>query len=233
MTKVAIMQPYFFPYMGYWQLIKEVDLYVVYDDVNYIKGGWINRNRIISKDTVRYINLPMKGASSNKKINEIVVNQDEMGHTVRVLEENYREAPYFLDAMDIIGEVLEYDSLNIATFLTHSIDVICKWLDINTRILISSELEKDNSLKGKDKVIEICKKIGGNQYINAIGGRELYIKDDFEKEGIELCFIKTKDIVYRQYTDSFIPNLSIIDVMMFNSREDIKRMLGLYDIVCG
>lgn len=231
--KIAIMQPYFLPYLGYWQLIEAVEAFVIYDDVNFIKGGWINRNRILIDGKVHYINLPMKGASSNKKINEISVNREEFKHMINVIDAAYRKAPYYEEAMSLIDEIVSYDTNNLAEFVSNSIFVICEYLDIKTKILISSELEKDNSLKGQDKVIDICKRLGADQYINAIGGTGLYNADDFWNSGIQLSFIRGKDISYNQFSMPFFSNLSILDVLMFNIKLDIQGMLNNYDILNG
>lgn len=233
MIKLGIMQPYFFPYIGYWQLIKAVDQFVIYDDVNYIKGGWINRNRILLDNSVKYFNLYMCGSSSNKLINEISVeNRNEIiNKNKRILEAAYHKAPYFNDVMILVDDILYYKNSNLAQFLENSIKLICNYLQIETKIIISSSLIKDNSLKGQDKVIHICNLLGADYYYNAIGGKELYSKKLFQKNGIDLNFLKTECIEYKQFGKNFIPNLSILDVMMFNSVEKIKDFLDKYKLL--
>lgn len=231
--KIGIMQPYFLPYIGYWQLLNAVDKYVIYDDVNYIKGGWINRNRILVNKEAKYFNVKLNGASQNKLINEVEVSLDEVYQKklLKTVEENYKKAPFFSKVFPVIKKIIENKEINLAKYLEYSIKEICSYLDIKTEILISSYLEKNNFLKGKDKVIEICKKLGGTEYYNAIGGQELYSFAEFKSNGIELKFLKTEEIAYQQFNNNFIPFLSILDVMMFNSKEKVKEFLNNYSLV--
>lgn len=231
--KIGIMQPYFVPYIGYWQLLNAVDEYVLYDDVNFIKGGWINRNRILVNGKPTYFNIPMLGASSFKLINEIEVNQDEklIAKNLRIIEAAYKKAPYYNVVYPLIEKILKCNKKSLSEYIYYSTIIICTYLDIDTKIHISSNLKKDCSLKGQDKVIEICKELGATEYYNAIGGQELYSYEDFEKNGITLNFLQTNDINYQQYNNEFVPFLSIIDVMMFNSKEDIKEMLKDFSLI--
>jgi len=230
--KVGIMQPYFFPYIGYWQLINAVDKFVIYDDVNFIKGGWINRNKILVNGQARYINLQMYKASPNKLINEIEVlgNKVYNKKLLKTIESSYRKAPYYSEVYPIIESIIKQDENNLAKYLINSIREVCKYLGISTQILVSSEIEKNNNLRGQDKVIEICKVLRADQYINAIGGIELYSRKDFESNGILLNFLRTKSIRYKQFNDNFLPNLSIIDVIMFNSVQETKRLMEEYEL---
>lgn len=231
--KIGIMQPYFLPYIGYWQLLNAVDKYVIYDDVNYIKGGWINRNRILINKEAKYFNVKLNSASPNKLINEVEVSLDKIYQKklLKTIEENYKKAPFFYEVFPVIQEIIENEETNLAKYLEYSIKEICSYLDIKTKILISSDLEKNNFLKGKDKVIEICKKLDGTEYYNAIGGQELYSFKEFKNNGIELKFLKTELIEYKQLKNQFIPNLSILDIMMFNSKEKIVEFLNNYTLI--
>jgi len=226
------MQPYFFPYIGYWQLINAVDKYVIYDDVNFIKGGWINRNRILMDGEAKMINLQMRGASPNKLINAVEVSGDIIYNKklLKTIENCYKKAPYFLNAFPIIENIITQDNKNLAKYLEYSIRQICEYLSISTELMISSTINKNNNLKAQDKVIEICKIIGAEEYYNAIGGQELYSYEDFAYQNIKLRFLKTEEIKYNQFNNEYAPNLSIIDVMMFNSKEQIKKMLNRYEL---
>ena len=228
--KVGIMQPYFLPYIGYWQLINAVDKYVIYDDVNFINRGWINRNRILLNGKDKMITLSLREASQNKLIKEIelVNNEKEKIKLLKTISQSYQKAPFYNLVYPLIEEILNFKELNLGKFLENSIKKIAEYLEINTTILISSEIEKDNTLKGKDKILDMCKRLGATKYYNAIGGQELYSYDEFKKNGIELNFLKTNEISYIQYKNDFIPNLSILDVMMFNSKEEIKNILENY-----
>lgn len=231
--KLGIMQPYFLPYIGYWQLMNAVDKYVIYDDVNFIKGGWINRNRILVNGKVEYFNLPMIGASPNKLINEVAVNNDPRlaEKRLKTMEMAYGKAPYYQDVADLYREVLTYEADNIAEFIAHSFRCIGDYLGINTEFIISSDIDKDNSLHGQDKVISICKILGATDYYNATGGQQLYDYAAFREHDIQLHFLQTDHIEYPQFGGDFEPNLSIMDVMMFNSVEEIHKMLGAYTLI--
>ena len=231
--KLGIMQPYFMPYIGYWQLMNVVDKYVIYDDVNFIKGGWVNRNRILVNGQPKYFNLPMIGASSFKKINEVCVNNDIklIEKNLRIIEGAYRKAPFFDMVLPIVKDIVYCNKENIAEYIAYSFKIINEYLDISTELLISSALEKDCSLRAQDKVLAICKLLGTTEYYNAIGGQELYSFSDFAEQGIQLKFLKTNNIEYEQFGGKFQENLSIIDVMMFNSRERVKEMLSEFEVI--
>ncbi len=231
--KLGIMQPYFFPYIGYWQLINAVDKYVIYDDVNYIKGGWINRNRILTRGEAKMITLHIKGASQNKHINKIetfteAIHNKNLPATIRSC---YGKAPFYSRVSSVIGNIISQDEKNLAKYLEFSIRQICDYLSIDTEIIVSSTINKNNDLKGKEEVIEICKVLGQDEYINAIGGQELYSYDYFDASHIKLSFLKDKSCKYKQFNNEFVPSLSIIDVMMFNSKYKIKDMLEEYELL--
>lgn len=228
--KVGIMQPYLFPYLGYYQLIKAVDTFVIYDDVNFIKQGWINRNQILLKGEPFMFTMNIKGRSSFKKINEIEVEGNNHKLT-KTIQQAYCKAPYFSDAFPVIAHVLMDKEHNLARYLINSIFTIVKYLNIQVSILVSSDIEKDTSLNGAEKGIYICKKLKSTKYINAIGGQELYSKEMFAENGLILNFIKSKPMVYTQFKNQFVPSLSIIDVMMFNSPTEISMMLDNYELI--
>lgn len=221
------MQPYFIPYIGYWQLINAVDKYVVYDDVNFIKQGWVNRNRILINGEPSFFNIPMLGMSPNKLINQIKVNQDKtlLGKNIRKIQGAYRKAPFYLDIYPLIGNILNCKKENLAEYITESIYIICDYLDIKTELIISSSIKKENNLKGQDKIFEICDILNATEYYNAIGGRDLYSSEKFKERNINLKFLQTGQIQYHQFGNEFQPDLSILDVLMFNSRQTVKGFL--------
>lgn len=230
--KIGIMQPYFFPYLGYWQLINAVDTYVVYDDVAYIKGGWINRNNILINGKANLITLPLEQSSSFKNINEIMVtgNCKQKDKLLKSINFAYAKAPYFNNIMPIIEKLILKDG-DIANLNYNAILEINNYIGINAKILLSSSIDKNNDIRAQDKVIHICKILNADHYINAIGGQELYSKEEFKKNNINLNFLKMKNLEYKQFKNDFVPNLSIIDVMMFNSPEQIKEMLDDYELL--
>lgn len=224
------MQPYLFPYLGYYQLIKAVDTFVIYDDVNFIKQGWINRNRILLNGTDFMFNIILKGASSFKKINEIevVCNNHKL---IATIEQAYRKAPYFNEVYPLLTNILLFKETNLAKYLTNALQATIAYLGINVSILVSSEIEKNKLMKGEDKVIDICKQLMATNYINTLGGQALYSKEKFADYDLILNFIKPKPVVYPQFKNKFVQWLSIIDVMMFNSPETISEMLIQYEIL--
>jgi len=228
--KLAIMQPYFIPYIGYFQLIKAADTFLIYDDVQFIKGGWINRNYMLLNGSKFMFNLILKGASANKLINEISV-QPNQNKLLKTIYHSYNKAPYFESAFPVIENILNYEDKNLAKFIGNSIITICNYSEIDTKIIYSSELEKNNELKAQEKIIHICKLLDADTYINAIGGQELYDKETFKQACIDLKFIKNNSTPYTQFKNEFIPGLSILDVMMFNSVEEINKMLDDYELI--
>ena len=231
--KLAIMQPYFFPYIGYWQLMNAVDRYVIYDDVNYIKGGWINRNRILVNGEPKYFNIPMQGASPYKLINEVGVNNDEklIEKNLRMIEGAYQRAPNYSAVYPLMEKSLRCGQECISDYILASFKIICDYLGIKTELIISSTLEKDCSLKAQDKVLAICELLGATDYWNAIGGQELYSFAGFKERGIKLKFLKTGNVEYVQFGGEFQRSLSIIDVMMFNSKEQVQSILLNYTLI--
>lgn len=224
------MQPYFFPYIGYFQLIDAVDKFVIYDDVNYINRSWINRNYILSNADKTRLTLQLEGASQNRLINQITIgkNREKLLKAIRL---SYAKAPWFLSSLPIISNCLLETEDNLAIYLEAGIKGVSEYLGIQTEWYLSSDIEKDNSLRGQEKILAICRKLGATQYINLPGGRELYTHASFAEQGVELSFIEPSIDQYEQNLDDFIPYLSIIDVMMFNNLQRCKQMVKEYEIV--
>lgn len=230
--KLGIMQPYFFPYIGYWQLMNAVDKYVVFDDANYIKGGWANRNNILLGGKAHRINIFIKNVSDSKLFNETeLLHNSEEKKLLKTISLAYTKAPYYNEVFPLIQDILNNTEICFSKYLIYSFKIVNQYLGITTELITSSELKKDCSLKCADKVMHICKILNADQYYNAIGGTELYNKEIFAQNGIELHFLKTNEITYPQFKNEFVPNLSIIDVMMFNSKEQIKNMLEEFTLV--
>ena len=228
--KLAIMQPYFMPYIGYFQTMAAVDTYVVYDDVQYIKGGWVSRNNIIIGGEKKMFTIILKGASPNKLFNEVEIG-DDFKKFERMLQSAYAKAPYFSEVMPLLHTIFTYDEKSLGKFLLHSYQVLLDYLKIPTQLVLSSDLVKDSTLRGQDKVLNICKNIHATEYYNAIGGQELYDKKVFAEHGIKLSFVQTEQVAYPQFAPEFIPNLSIIDVLMHNGKEGTKQLLNAYKLI--
>ncbi len=229
--KLAIMQPYLFPYLGYFQLIRAVDTFVVYDDVNFIKGGWINRNYILAQSNRQLFTIPLKGASPNRLINGIEVCGVRNKKNIDTIRQCYNKAPQFSDVFPLIENILMQTEQNLARFLDFGLRRVCNYLDLHPRWYISSTFKKDNNLKGQEKILAICEELKITHYINAPGGRSIYDKDVFTSRGIKLSFIQPKTVAYSQFGNEFVPNLSIIDVMMFNSKKQCAKLLEEYELV--
>ena len=228
--KLGIMQPYFLPYIGFFQLIKAVDRYVFADDMNYIKQGWINRNNLLLGGRPFMFNLALIEASQNKKINEINVAEDQT-KILKTIETNYRKAPFFNQVFPMIEDIIRYEDKNLARYVGNSIIKISGYLRLNAEFLYNSDHECEKILKGQERLISNCHIYGAKVYINAIGGTELYDKETFKKAGIDLFFLDTKPIEYKQFNHPFVPNLSILDILMFNSVEETNEFLGKYELL--
>ncbi len=231
--KVAIMQPYFFPYLGYFQLINAVDEFVIYDNIEFTKKGWINRNRILVNGTDALISLPLKKDSDYLHVNERFLADTwevERKKMLNRITESYRKAPHFKEAYAVIQECIMYEDRNLFKFILHSVQTLIQYLNIETNLVISSSILIDHQLISYEKVMAICKERGADMYINPIGGLHLYDKEHFKQNNIELQFQKSNSITYKQFNNEFVPWLSIIDVMMFNNAEEIQSKLYAYSL---
>jgi WbqC-like protein family len=227
------MQPYFFPYIGYFQLIAAVDKFIVYDSIKYIKKGWINRNRMLQNDTAVMFSLPLKHDSDSLDVCErelaAAFNRDKL---LNKFKGAYRPAPYFEQTFPLVEQIVRYEDANLFRFLHHSIVKTCEYLGISTDIRVSSGIAIDHNLKSQDKVLALCSAIGAITYVNPIGGLELYSKETFLEHGVNLKFIKSKPFEYAQFGDAFVPWLSIIDVMMFNPLDSIQCCISTnYELI--
>lgn len=234
MTKTAIMQPYFLPYIGYWQLIRSVDTFIVYDNIEYTKKGWFNRNRIVDGDHDRLFTIPVKKDSDYLHVNQRYLSDDsskEITRLLRIIQTTYRKAPHYAEAYPVIEACFLGADNNLFGYIYNSLTIMCEYLGIDTKIVVSSSVPIDHALKGEQKVLALCKATHTDTYINAIGGTELYDKELFKANGIDLQFIQANPIEYSQFNNPFVAWLSIIDVIMFNDKETVRRMLREYTLV--
>ena len=233
MKTIAIMQPYFFPYIGYWQLIYAADRFVILDDVNYITRGWVNRNRLLINGQPTHITVPLQHASSNKKICDTMLVSSTVWRDklTRMVENTYRRTPHFDEAFPVIEQLIRHPSENLAEYLACQLQTLSRFLGISTEFVVTSRIYGNDEMAAQERVLDICKREGATKYINPQGGQKLYYADAFSSAGIELRFIFMRPLTYKQFSAGFTPNLSIIDVMMFNSREKILAdFLGSYDL---
>lgn len=222
---LAANQPYFFPYIAYWQLIKQADVFVVADNFNYIKNGWINRNRILINGEPAYFRLGIKNPSQNRYISQHSLQGTDFEKLRRDLQYAYGKAPYFTETMQVVEKVFACEERNLADFLVHSIRVVCSYLGIDTPILRTSQMEGNDSFKREERIFDMCRRLNADVYVNPIGGVELYSFAQFRQEGITLAFLKTKPVEYQQFGKKFVPNLSILDLMMFHSQQELQQLM--------
>lgn len=232
--KLAVMQPYLFPYIGYFQLIQAVDQFVALNDVQYIKAGWINRNRILENGEPAYFTFSLKKDSHQATIAQRVF-ADEFSKQKESFKDRvasaYRKAPCFEETSELLGNILDLNEPRLDVFVAETLKKICEHLEIKTSFVNSSEIEKDDSLKAEDRVIDINKRLGAEHYINLSGGMELYSKENFKQAGLQLNFIKCKEIKYQQFDNPFVPHLSILDVLMFNDKPTVQKFLNEYELI--
>ncbi|WP_312583698.1 WbqC family protein [Atlantibacter sp.] len=231
--KLAIMQPYFLPYAGYFQLMAAVDAFVVYDNIKYTKKGWINRNRILVNGQDALFSLPLKKGSDALNIVERELSSAfERTKLLNQFRGAYGRAPYFSEVFPHLEKIVNYPRDNLFEYLFHSLTCIADLLDIKTTFIISSSLPVDENLKGQDKVLAICHAMDAQNYINAIGGQALYSKEDFDSQGVTLNFIQYQERPYAQFDKPFVSCLSIVDVLMFNSLDSVRdRIKHNYTLV--
>lgn len=233
--KLAIMQPYFFPYIGYWQLMYAADRFVIYDDVNFIKQGWINRNRILINGAPRYITVPLDGASPNKRICDIAVQggQRWRNKMVKSIESAYGRSAYYSAVYPEIERQIRHKAINLAGFLAAHLTSMVEFLGIETEIVLSSRTYRNSDLTGQERVIDICRREGASAYINLPGGRELYDAEGFGATNVDLVFLSSRISPYKQRTADFVPNLSVIDTLMEIGTEGVAERLRQFDLAAA
>jgi hypothetical protein len=224
--KLAIMQPYFLPYIGYFQLIAAVDLFVVYDRIKYTKKGWINRNRMLVNGSDTMFSLPLKRDSDALDVVDRAIaaefHPDKLCQQIRGA---YRGAPCFDATFPLIEKILRHPETNLFRFIHHSLTTLCRHLGIGTEIRISSTIPIADGLKSQDKVLALCKAVHASTYINPIGGTELYGSAAFLQNGVALMFLRPMPLTYAQFDHAFVPWLSILDVLMFNPLDVVRQHL--------
>lgn len=232
--KLAIMQPYFFPYLGYFQLIFASDKFIFYDDVNYIKGGWINRNRILLDGEARFFTVPLRGASSFIPINRVGIHEQSSkwrGNMLDTVRMAYRRAAYRDIGVGLLEGVLELRHESIAELALASVKTVLEYLGLARELVPSSRVYNNQHLKGQDRVLDICMKENADGYINAIGGVNLYQAGKFALQGCDLKFLRSLLPKYSQDAERFVPGLSILDVIMHCAREEVVDMLAQYELL--
>lgn len=224
--RVGILQPYLLPYIGYFQLINSVDYIVIFDDVQYTKKGWINRNRFQINGAEQKLSIPLEQVSGFQNISDRNISLSyDPASTISQITNAYRKAPNFSFVIEQMRKIFNFSERNLFLFILNSIEVVNDYLEIKTPIVVSSDIHAARGVRGKDRVIKICQELGAKTYINPQNGRSLYDKQEFEEQGIELLFLEAHLTEYSQSTSSFLPGLSILDVLMMNQVNEIKSRL--------
>lgn len=234
--RLAVMQPYLFPYLGYYQLVAAVDTFVFFDDVNFINKGWINRNQILQQQEAYRFTLPLVKASQNRMINEIEIADFSKWRKdfLKQIEFNYKKAPCFATIFPWLNDFLFLKEYTLVGDLTaDSVQSVANLLQLSTQFERSSQLKyrSEEVQDGQSKILKICEMMGADNYINPKNGTDLYDIQHFTDKNIRLNFIYMDDIFYRQFqADKFVPYLSIIDVLMFNDIEQTRELLNKYTL---
>ena len=233
--KLAVMQPYFFPYLGYFSLIDSVDKFIIFDDVNFIKRGWINRNQFLGANGVFTYSIPLKKASQNKAINEHQISdiEDLTNHFFKALAHSYKKAPQYRQVMSFLESAFSTPPDNLANLLSHLLVSTAEFLEIDTEFSLSSAIPRMESLNGQNQIISICRTHNATDYHNAIGGMSLYDGAEFLRSGLKLKFIKYNGIPYEQVRKGYAKNLSVIDAMMHLDKKRLKENIRAYEVING
>lgn len=228
--KLAVMHPYFFPYIGYWQLIQSVDRFIVNTDVNYIEQGWVNRNRIQVHGEPAYITAPIDHASSNRSIFDTMLQPSThwRGKLLRKIQAAYRKAPYFEAVFPVVERLIGYETDRLADYLAYQLQTLATLMGIETTLSVAGRSAEGGTLTGQARLLDICTREGATTYINLPGGRSLYQREAFAYAGIDLKFLAPPITTYQQFGPVHIPGLSIIDVLMFNSPSQVRALLAQY-----
>lgn len=233
--KLAIMQPYFMPYIGYFQLINTVDKFIFYDDVTFIKQGWINRNQILINNQASLFSIPLSNASSHVLIKDVLITEKAYEKWKKSFLNSiffsYKKAKNYETVFNLIHTILDEKPKTISELAIRSVIDVSRYLGVQTEFEVSSEIYQNTHLSGQNRVLDICGNEKATTYINPIGGVELYSKNAFLQHGIDLFFIQSNMSIYKQFSDEFVPFLSIIDVMMFNDIEEIQDQLKSFNLV--
>lgn len=227
------MQPYLFPYLGYFQLIARSDRFVFLDDVQYIKRGWANRNRILFNGQPRWIRIPVESAPRHESFAQrrYIIDARVQRKILGSLWHAYRSAPHFERIYSLVKDILEFEDWSVSQFNIYQIRKILQEIGIKQPTACSSEQPQTRNKRGQDRILALCKAMDGDAYINLVGGINLYSYARFEDSGIELKFLIPRIKPYRQSGNEFVPDLSIIDVLMWCSVSEVREKLREYRLV--
>ena len=229
---LAANQPYFLPYLRYWQLIRCADLFLLADDYDFIRSGWVNRNRILVNGRPQFFRMEVHSNRESRLIRDrrLVDCPEALRSKLRTLDMAYHKAPFFAEGYALAQRILLYPGRGMLPFLEHSIREVCAYLDIRTPIGHTSDLEGNSLLRREERIYDQCRRVGADTYVNLPGGRALYDPASFSRQGIRLRFLDSPLRPYPQGKGPFVPGLSILDAIMFNPPEMLQAMLGDYTL---
>jgi hypothetical protein len=231
---LAIMQPYIFPYPGYFHLIQACDTFVFYDDVNYIKQGWINRNRLQLGDKEFVFTIPLDHSGSFKRICDTTIHPVLFAAWYRKfllsLEQSYKKAPFYPHMLNLVRSTFDADCNYISDICRKSIQLSAEYLGVSKNWIESSRQFHNDHLSGVDRVLDICRLTGATQYVNAPGGKALYDKQVFQHADLQLSFIRSVLPAYTHNGKPALPGLSILDLIAWLEPDEIRQFLLQYSL---
>ncbi|RAU47310.1 MULTISPECIES: WbqC family protein [unclassified Pseudomonas] len=230
---IAVMQPYLFPYLGYFQLIAAADVFVLGDDLQYVRSGWVNRNRILHDHEARLISFPLKKDRFQLPINQRQLCDrfsEEADRLIALIAQSYQQAPYFAQVMPLIERLVRFPQQNIALYAEHAIRELCAYLHIVTPIMRSSDLILGSPVDKQERIIRIAHTFEATTFITPEGGSVVYDRDHFARNRLLVRFFRMSPVEYRQFRQPFVANLSIIDVLMFNCVEQVQHLLTQFQL---
>jgi hypothetical protein len=228
--KLAVMQPYFFPYVGYFDLISRVDQWVVFDTAQYRRHGWVNRNRILRPvQGWQYITAPLLKHPRETRICDIQVvsGQDWRARIERQLEHYRGHAPYFDAAWGLVRDCLSVPGASLSRMNVEALRRICALLEIRFSFTILSEMDLPLGPVEEpgDWALRIAEALGAQEYVNPPGGQDLFDPEKFAARGIRLTIQEPVAFRYQVPGYCFEPGLSIVDALMWNSRDRLRDFL--------
>lgn len=232
--KIALMQPYFVPYLGYFQLMGAVDLFVIHDDVEFSKGGWINRNRILISGEPKFLTIPLQRMSDYALINQReIASSYDCKKSIRALEAAYGKAPHWRSLAREVSEIVCPETRSLVDHNVGGLEVIKRMLNQTTPLVTSSEVLPDANSSGTRKVIDVCRVLGASEYVNPVGGINLYSPKEFLEQGIKLTFLQSRLSKYAQgHNQEFVPALSVLDSLAWVGTTETSFLVQSdYDII--
>ena len=228
------MQPYLFPYIGYFQLMHAANKFLLLDDVAWINKGWINRNRILVQGQPQYISFPVAGASQNRNIQDLdlVAPCTWKNNIEKTLIMAYKKAPQFEHFFPVLQTILRAEIIHLSSYIFQSLQVLCQYMQLHVELVATTSTYPHNGLKGQERILDLCRKEEATVYINPPGGAALYDAKRFQQQGVQLSFLQPALTPYAQKgSNNFIPALSIIDVLMHCDASEVRHQLQQYQIV--